>query len=71
MVNSVRRLEEIRAFVRGGLQDWQCRSGQNSVFIRVDGTLALCFPMHSATRDWGAIENPISTVSRRNALTLR
>jgi MoaA/NifB/PqqE/SkfB family radical SAM enzyme len=58
MVNSVHRLEEMKAFMRGKLQDWQCRAGQNNVIIRVDGTLAPCFPMYSATCDWGTIGNP-------------
>lgn len=58
MVNSVRRLQEMKAFMRGKLQDWECRAGQNSLIIRTDGTLAPCFPMYSATRDWGVIEEP-------------
>lgn len=58
MVNSVHRLEEMKAFMRVKLQDWKCRAGQNNVIIRVDGTLAPCFPMYSATCDWGTIENP-------------
>lgn len=58
MVNSVRRLEEMKAFMRGKLQEWDCRAGQNSLIIRTDGTLAPCFPMYSATCDWGAVEEP-------------
>jgi hypothetical protein len=58
MVNSVHRLEETKAFMRGKLQEWNCRAGQNNVIIRVDGTLAPCFPMCSATHDWGAIVDP-------------
>ncbi|HXK60795.1 MAG TPA: radical SAM protein [Acidobacteriota bacterium] len=58
MVNSIQRLMEMKAFMRGKLQDWSCRAGQNNVIIRVDGTLAPCFPMYSATHDWGTIENP-------------
>ena len=57
MVNSVRRLSEMKQFMRGKLQDWDCRAGQNSMIIRTDGTLAPCFPMYSANHDWGAIEN--------------
>jgi MoaA/NifB/PqqE/SkfB family radical SAM enzyme len=55
MVNSVRRLEEMKAFMRGKLQEWDCRAGQNSLIIRTDGTLAPCFPMYSATHDWGVV----------------
>jgi MoaA/NifB/PqqE/SkfB family radical SAM enzyme len=57
MVNSIPRLQEMKAFMKGKLQEWQCRAGQNNVIIRVDGTLAPCFPMYSATYDWGTIEN--------------
>ena len=58
MVNSVRRMEEMKAFMRGKLQEWDCRAGQNSIIIRTDGTLAPCFPMYSATYDWGVVEQP-------------
>ncbi|MBI4444747.1 MAG: hypothetical protein HY645_02460 [Acidobacteria bacterium] len=64
MVNSVQRLTEMKAFMKGKLQEWNCRAGQNNVVIRVDGTLAPCFPMYSATYDWGAIENPKFDVRR-------
>jgi MoaA/NifB/PqqE/SkfB family radical SAM enzyme len=96
MVNSVRRLEEMKAFVRmssgqdlrqvgwygdgtggGGEIDrilertpgivrtngnvefakWNCRAGQNNVIVRTDGTVAPCFPMYSATYDWGNIDH--------------
>lgn len=53
MVNSVHRLQEMKAFMRGKLQHWNCRAGHNSLIVRVDGTLAPCFPMYSATYDWG------------------
>jgi MoaA/NifB/PqqE/SkfB family radical SAM enzyme len=58
MVNSVRRLEQMKAFMRGELQQWDCRAGQNSLIIRTDGTLAPCFPMYPATCDWGTVEKP-------------
>jgi len=58
MVNSVRRLEEMKAFMRGKLQQWDCRAGQNSLIIRTDGTLAPCFPMYSASHDWGTAGQP-------------
>lgn len=57
MVNSTRRLEDMKAFMRGKVEPWNCRAGQNSLIIRVDGTLAPCFPMYSATYDWGTIED--------------
>jgi MoaA/NifB/PqqE/SkfB family radical SAM enzyme len=93
MVNSVPRLQEMKAFMRmssgldlrrvgwngdgtgaaeslldkmpgivreadGSLRfaDWNCRAGQNNVIIRTDGTVAPCFPMYSASYDWGTID---------------
>ncbi len=58
MVNSVHRLQEMKAFMRGKLQNWDCRAGQNSLIIRTDGTLAPCFPMYSAAWDWGTVGDP-------------
>ena len=55
MVNSVKRLQEMKAFMKGKLQDWSCRAGHNNVIIRTDGTLAPCFPMYSANYDWGMV----------------
>ena len=64
MVNSVQRLEDMKEFLRGKVRPWNCRAGQNSLIIRVDGTLAPCFPMYSATHDWGVIENHRFAVSQ-------
>ena len=58
MTNSVERLAQMKQFMRGELEPWNCRAGQNTVIIRVDGTLAPCFPMYSATYDWGAVGSP-------------
>jgi MoaA/NifB/PqqE/SkfB family radical SAM enzyme len=59
MLNSVERLAEMKRFVRGAhYEPWNCRAGQNTVIIRVDGTLAPCFPMYSATNDWGVVGRP-------------
>jgi MoaA/NifB/PqqE/SkfB family radical SAM enzyme len=55
MVNSVKRLQDMKQFLRGKVEPWNCRAGQNNVIIRVDGTLAPCFPMYSATYDWGTV----------------
>jgi MoaA/NifB/PqqE/SkfB family radical SAM enzyme len=57
MVNSVKRLNDMRDFMKGKVEPWNCRAGQNSLIIRVDGSLAPCFPMYSATHDWGVIED--------------
>jgi hypothetical protein len=53
----VERLSQMKDFIKGDLEDWNCRAGQNSLIVRVDGTLAPCFPMYSAGYDWGTIEN--------------
>ena len=36
--------------------DWNCRAGQNNVIVRTNGTVGPCFPMYSATYDWGTID---------------
>jgi hypothetical protein len=58
MANSVQRLAQMKDFMRGEMEPWNCRAGQNTLIIRVDGTLAPCFPMYSATHDWGAVGEP-------------
>jgi MoaA/NifB/PqqE/SkfB family radical SAM enzyme len=64
MVNSVKRLQDMKDFLRGKVEPWNCRAGQNSIIIRVDGSLAPCFPMYSATHDWGVIESHKFDVSQ-------
>jgi MoaA/NifB/PqqE/SkfB family radical SAM enzyme len=54
----VRRLQDMKAFMRGKVEPWDCRAGQNSIIIRTDGTLAPCFPMYSAEDDWGVAGAP-------------
>lgn len=68
MVNSIQRLTDMKAFMRGKVKPWNCRAGQNSLIIRVDGTLAPCFPMYSATHDWGTIENHNFDVGQLDAM---
>ena len=59
MLNSVQRLAEMKGFLRGAhAGPWNCRAGQNTLIIRVDGTLAPCFPMYSASHDWGVVGDP-------------
>jgi MoaA/NifB/PqqE/SkfB family radical SAM enzyme len=55
MVNPVQHMEDMKLLMRGEAPPWQCRAGQNSLIIRTDGTLAPCFPMYSATHDWGVV----------------
>ena len=68
MVNSVKRLQDMKDFLRGKVEPWNCRAGQNSLIIRVDGSLAPCFPMYSATHDWGTIENHKFEVPQLNEM---
>jgi len=68
MVNSVKRLQDMKDFMRGKVEPWNCRAGQNSIIMRVDGTLAPCFPMYSATHDWGVIENHKFEVPQLNEM---
>jgi hypothetical protein len=57
MVNSNTRLWQMVDFMKGNHFPWNCRAGQNSMIIRVDGTLAPCFPMYTASYDWGVVGN--------------
>jgi len=34
MVNSVKRLQDMKDFRRGKVEPWNCRAGQNSLIIR-------------------------------------
>ncbi len=59
MANSVQRLAEMKEMMRGGLnRPWNCRAGRNTLIIRIDGSLAPCFPMYSAATDWGTVGRP-------------
>src|SRR5437763_2765493 len=53
MVNQSKHMQDMKQLMRGEVPPWNCRAGQNSLIIRTDGTLAPCFPMYSATHDWG------------------
>jgi MoaA/NifB/PqqE/SkfB family radical SAM enzyme len=68
MVNSIKRLNDMKEFLRGKVEPWNCRAGQNSIIIRRDGTLAPCVPMYSATHDWGTIENHKFDVRQLNEM---
>lgn len=58
IVNQKSRLLQMKEFMRGHIEPWGCRAGKNTLIIRTDGTLAPCFPMYSATHDWGTVGNP-------------
>lgn len=57
MANPRQHLADMKDLMRGEVKPWKCRAGQNSLIIRTDGTLAPCFPMYSATHDWGTVGN--------------
>ncbi len=57
MVNSNARLWQMVEFMKGKHFPWNCRAGQNSMIIRVDGSLAPCFPMYTANYDWGTVDH--------------
>jgi MoaA/NifB/PqqE/SkfB family radical SAM enzyme len=58
IVNQRDRILQMKQFMRGKIEPWGCRAGQNTMIIRTDGTLAPCFPMYSATYDWGVAGKP-------------
>jgi hypothetical protein len=58
MVNSVRRLEDMKAFMRGTVEPWNCRAGRNAIIIRTDGSLGPCMPLYAAAFDCGHVEQP-------------
>jgi MoaA/NifB/PqqE/SkfB family radical SAM enzyme len=55
IVNPISHLHQMKELMRGEVAPWSCRAGQNMLIIRMDGTLAPCFPMYSATHDWGVV----------------
>lgn len=55
MANPIQHMHEMKKLLHGGVPAWPCRAGQNNLIIRTDGTLAPCFPMYSASYDWGTV----------------
>jgi MoaA/NifB/PqqE/SkfB family radical SAM enzyme len=58
VVNQRDRLLQMKTFMRGHTEPWGCKAGINTLIVRTDGTLAPCFPMYSASYDWGTAGNP-------------
>ncbi len=58
IVNQRARILQMKEFMRGKIEPWGCRAGKNTLIIRTDGSLAPCFPMYSATYDWGVAGKP-------------
>jgi MoaA/NifB/PqqE/SkfB family radical SAM enzyme len=72
MLNSVERLAEMKQFLRGAHHEpWNCRAGMNTLIIRVDGTLAPCFPMYSAGTDWGTVGAPKFDTAQLKAMKVQ
>jgi MoaA/NifB/PqqE/SkfB family radical SAM enzyme len=55
MANPIQHMREMIKLMHGTVPAWPCRAGQNNLIIRPDGTLAPCFPMYSASYDWGTV----------------
>ena len=55
MVNSVKHLRSMKAFIRHQLPPWLCQAGRYSTMIRLDGSFAPCFELYGSQEDWGNI----------------
>lgn len=55
IINPIDHMEDMKQLMRGAPPAWRCEAGEHSLIIRTDGTLAPCFPMYSATHDWGVV----------------
>jgi MoaA/NifB/PqqE/SkfB family radical SAM enzyme len=64
MANPIQHMHEMKKLMRGAVPAWPCRAGQNNLIIRPDGSLAPCFPMYSASYDWGTVGNHKFEVSQ-------
>ncbi len=67
-MNPISHLHQMKDLMRGGVEPWSCRAGQNMLIIRMDGTLAPCFPMYSATHDWGTVGNHKFDLAKLHAM---
>ncbi len=68
MPNPGEHMDRMKKLMRGEVDPWPCRAGQNMMIIRTDGTLAPCFPMYSATYDWGVVGNHRFDVRQLNEM---
>jgi len=55
IINPIDHMQDMKLLMRGRTPKWRCEAGEHSLIIRTDGTLAPCFPMYSATHDWGVV----------------
>lgn len=58
MVNSIAHLKAMKDFIRHRNEPWTCRAGQNSLVIKLDGTISPCFELYSSKKDWGSVYAP-------------
>ena len=68
MVNSVQRLKDMREFMRGKVRAMELPRRTELLIVRVDGTLAPCFPMYYATYDWGASKSHKFEITQLNEM---
>jgi len=55
MVNSLEHLRAMKDFIRMKMEPWECRAGQNSSFIGVNGEMAPCMGLYDPSQKWGSI----------------
>ncbi len=55
MVNSIEHLSKMKRLMRGPVEPWPCRAGQSTLVIRIDGTIAPCFPFYNENGEWGKV----------------
>ena len=55
MVNQSKHMQDMKLLMRGEVPTVEVPGRADSLIIRTDGTLAPCFPMYSATHDWGTV----------------
>ena len=68
MANPRQHLDGMKDLMRGKVEPWAYRAGQNTMIIRTNGTLAPCFPMYSAPpmigESWALISSRFSSWTR-------
>lgn len=57
MVNSVEHLRAMKDFIRMEMEPWDCRAGQNSLFIGINGEIVPCMGLYDSAQNWDSIFN--------------
>lgn len=68
MVNSIKRLNSMQAFLCGKFEPWNCRAGQNSLILWVDDSPESHFPLCLASDKLETIENHNSAFPQLNGM---